>query len=196
MQEKLIRRSNAARTQETRSALISAARSLFLKKGFAETGTPEIVATAKVTRGALYHHFSDKIDLFRTVVEDEAKAVADQISRAPVEDTTAIDALMKGAEMYFSAMMVPGRTRLLLIDGPSILGHTEMSRIDRETGSEELRLGLAAALPKNVQADLPLDVLAELLSAAFDRACLEIADGKSDANYKLAIKTLLTALLD
>jgi len=196
MQEKLIRRSNAARTQETRSALISAARSLFLKKGFAETGTPEIVATAKVTRGALYHHFSDKIDLFRTVVEDEAKAVADQISRAPVEDTTAIDALMKGAEMYFSAMMVPGRTRLLLIDGPSILGHTEMSRIDRETGGEELRLGLAAALPKNVQADLPLDVLAELLSAAFDRACLEIADGKPNEDYKLAIKTLLTALLD
>jgi len=196
MQEKSSRRSNQQRTQSTRSALLAAARALFIEKGYAETGTPEIVSSAKVTRGALYHHFTDKAELFRTIVKDEAQAVAEQISRQPAKDATAIDTLMAGTEAYFRAMSVPGRTRLLLIDGPSVLGHTEMSRIDRETGGEELRLGLAAALPKNLQADLPLEALAELLSAAFDRACLAIADGKPDEDYKRAIKKLLTALLD
>lgn len=74
-------RSNQERTEATRTALLSAARKLFVEKGYAATSTPEIAAAADITRGALYHHFADKQDLFRAILEDEARAVAGKSSR-------------------------------------------------------------------------------------------------------------------
>ncbi len=191
MQVKTERRSNRQRTAETRTALIEAARALFVEKGYAETGTPEIVAAAKVTRGALYHHFADKADLFKTVVEQEAQQVSQAIESNSVETSTPLDGLLSGADAYFAAMSVPGRTRLLLLDGLSVLGHAEMARIDAQTGGDELRKGLARALPD----DAPLQALSTILSAAFDRASLAIADKADAEDYREAMRFLFTRLL-
>ncbi|MEM9592241.1 MAG: helix-turn-helix domain-containing protein, partial [Pseudomonadota bacterium] len=166
MQEKSVRRSNTARTEATRAALVAAARSLFVDKGYAETGTPEIVAKAGVTRGALYHHFADKADLFRAVVTQEAAAVAEQIETESAGPTSTLDALTAGADAYFAAMAAPGRVRLLLLDGPAVLGHREMAHIDKHAGGEELREGLAFALPANDLPTAAMDALADILSAA------------------------------
>ena len=196
MQQKPARRSNKERTEATRAALIAVARKLFVKKGYAETGTPEIVAAAKVTRGALYHHFADKADLFRAVVEREARAVAEQIERDSADPASALDALMSGAEAYFGAMAAPGRVRLLLRDGPSVLGHAEMGRIDKETGAEELRQGLAHAMQEGALGDVPLDALTDIVSAAFDRAALAISEGGSSDDYMKAVRLMLGGLID
>ena len=196
MQEKAARRTNKERTEATRAALIAVARKLFVKKGYADTGTPEIVAAAEVTRGALYHHFADKADLFRAVVEREARAVAQQIERESADPVSALDALMDGAEAYFEAMAVPGRVRLLLRDGPSVLGHAEMDRIDRETGAEELRQGLAFAMEERALAKVPLDALTDIVSAAFDRAALAIAEGRPADDYRTAVRLILSSLIE
>ena len=142
MQESKKAISNRARTQATRAVLLEAARPLFAEKGYADTGTPEIVAMAGVTRGALYHHFPDKLELFRAVVEREAEAVAEQIASESMESDTALEAMLAGADAYFEAMSVPGRARLLLLEGPAVLGVTAMAEIDRRTGENELRQGL------------------------------------------------------
>lgn len=196
MQEKTSRRSNDERTRATRAALIASGRSLFVQKGYAETGTPEIVAAAKITRGALYHHFADKAALFRAIVEAEARAVAEAIERDTVNPGSALDALMTGARSYFREMAVPGRVRLLLLDGPAVLGHAVMDRIDRETGREELLQGLKFALDGPDGSPIPLEALADLLSATFDRAALAIADGGSSVDYETAIRVVLAGLLD
>lgn len=195
MQEEKTRRSNKSRTEATRAALIRAARALFVEKGFAETGTPDIVKAAQVTRGALYHHFADKTDLFRAVVEIEAKAVAAAIEADSQDPVDALDAFTRGGDAYFRAMKAPGRARLLLIDGPVVLGPTEMARIDALTGGDELLQGLQYAAENGDIGDVPLEPLAELLSAAFDKAALQIANGKPAAPYKRAVTALLTGLL-
>ncbi|WP_245578809.1 TetR/AcrR family transcriptional regulator [Cucumibacter marinus] len=187
---------NATRTERTRTALVSAARELFAAKGFAETGTPEIVKAARVTRGALYHHFEGKTALFRAVIEAEAEAVARAIETRTTEPASARDALIDGANAFFDAMSVSGRARLLLIDGPATLGHEEMNRIDRATGGAELIEGLAYARDHGELRDLPIEPLADLLSAAFDRAALAIDAGEDAEAYRTAIARMIDALLE
>lgn len=192
MQDNSNRRSNRERTEETRTALLSAARSLFIEKGFANTGTPEIVKAANVTRGALYHHYRDKEDLFRAVIEREAATVGTEIEQSTIAATTPLDALTSGSKAYFDAMAAQGRARLLLLDGPAVLGPKEMSRIDKETGGGSLLDGLAALFGR--VPDQEMEALADLLSASFDRAALAIAQGASRKSYESAMTTLLDTL--
>lgn len=195
MQDEKPRRSQAERRAETRKALLAAARDLIVEKGYAETGTPELVARAKVTRGALYHHFADKADLMRALVRQEAEAVADGIAAETNTDQSPLDAFMAGAQAYFKKMSEPGRAKILLLEGPAVLGHSEMEQIDQETGAATLLEGLRHSQSNGYLAGLSLEPLADLLSAAFDRAALAIANGKDRKAYETATRALLAGLL-
>ena len=194
MQESKKAISNRARTQATRAVLLEAARPLFAEKGYADTGTPEIVAMAGVTRGALYHHFPDKLELFRAVVEREAEAVAEQIASESMESDTALEAMLDGADAYFEAMSVPGRARLLLLEGPAVLGVTAMAEIDRRTGENELRQGLELVFQGEGLTAMPHGALSAVLSAAFDKAALAVVSGESLEEYRTALRILLTGI--
>lgn len=195
MQQPKDRRSNRERTEATRGALIAAARDLFVGKGYAETGTPEIVAAAGVTRGALYHHFADKQALFRAVAEHEAAAVAAEIERAAPAGMPAGEALKRGGQAYLAAMAAAGRTRLLLIDGPAVLGRAGMDAIDGRHAARSLRAGVAHAVRGGeMRGDLPVGAVTDLLSAAFDRAALAIEAGGDAAAYRRAIAALIDGL--
>jgi AcrR family transcriptional regulator len=194
MQESKKTLSNQARTRATQTALLDAARELFATKGYADTGTPEIVARAGVTRGALYHHFVDKHGLFRAVVEREAQAVVEQIENESMQSDSALDAMLTGADAYFEAMSLPGRTRLLLLEGPAILGVTDVAEIDRRSGQRTLRDGLAQALSGDEVESVPVDALAAILSAAFDQAAFAVAGGAAVEDYKAALRILLLGI--
>lgn len=187
MQEKSEPRSNKSRTEATRTALLSAARELFGKKGYAETSTPEIVKAAGVTRGALYHHFEDKVALFRAVVVEEFTAVADEINKmALAQSGAALDALREGGRGYLNAMRDQGRVRILLLDGPAVLGQRTLNEIDRDTSADTLRIGLLAAMKAGEIKHLPVDALTMQLSALFDRAALAISEG-GDVEEHIAV---------
>ncbi len=186
-------RSNSERTRMTRQALIEAARRLFVEKGYAETATPDIVAAAGVTRGALYHHFEDKRALFRAVAEQEAAAVSADIERQAMTARTARDALLFGARAYFDAMQVEGRTRLLLLDAPAVLGAAEAAGLDAREAESALRAGLGDYL-RGTEAEALLTPLTGLLSAAFDRAALAIEAGEDRAAQEAAIALVIDGL--
>jgi AcrR family transcriptional regulator len=195
MQEESAPRTNAARAEATRAALIASARTLFVEKGYAETSTPEIVRHAGVTRGALYHHFTDKADLFRTVLRGEFEAVTGEIERASqLGSSSGVQALLLGGEGFLQAMRSPGRVRIMLLDGPAVLGREEVDRIDRETSADALREGLKAAMEKGEIIEAPLDALTAQLSAMFDRAALGIASGEDAWSHKVALEKILRAL--
>ncbi len=187
-------RSNRERTEATRGALMDAARRLFVEKGYADTSTPEVVAAAGTTRGALYHHFVDKRDLFRAVLAREMAAVAEDIRAAAREGLPPLKALVAGSDAYLRAMTAPGRTRLLLVDGPAVLGLAEVLAMDGAAAAATLAEGLTAAgvTPRGVA----LPVLADLLSAAFDRAALAVDAGGDLKAQQAAMAWLLRKLAD
>ncbi len=186
-------RSNRERTEQTRQALIEAARRLFVERGYADTATPDIVAAAGVTRGALYHHFEDKKALFRAVIEREAAAVREAIEQSAKPEAQPREAMIAGAAAYFDAMEVAGRTRLLLLEAPAVIGLPATAKIDAENAEETLRAGLEALLPK---AGVLIGPITTMLSAAFDRAAIAIEAGGDRADYEQGIAALLDGLAD
>jgi AcrR family transcriptional regulator len=187
------RRTQSERREETRGQLLAAARALFAEKGFAETSTPEIVAKAGVTRGALYHHFADKTALFAAVVEAEHADVADGIEAAG--DTTPSDpvaALLAGSEAFFVAMSDAGRRRILLVDAPAVLGRAALDEIDARYGLETLVCGLRDAMDAGAIKRLPVEPLAQLFGALFDRAAL--APVERQGEFQEAMAAMLEGL--
>ena len=195
MQVKPKTQSNKARTEASQAALIRAARSFFATKGYADTSTPEIVEQAGVTRGALYHHFNDKMDLFRAVVTHEYASVAAEIDASATESPqSAIDSLRLGSRAFLNAMEDPGRVRIMLRDGPLVLGFQELGEIDRKTSLDSLRIGLRTAMQAGEMKQLPLDAVTLQLSALFDRAALAISEGAERDEHLTVLDASFDAL--
>jgi AcrR family transcriptional regulator len=185
-------RRNAERIATTRAALLDAAHALFVERGYAATSTPDICAAAGLTRGALYHHWADKADLLRAVLEREAVAVRDAIDAAASDAATPAQALLRGADAYLDAMAERGRTRLLLVEGPAVLGPAEVEALDARHFASSLEEGLRAALRRD---RVFTAGLARLVSAAFDRAALDIASGTDPATARKAMRWLVERLV-
>src|ERR687890_2221276 len=94
------RRTQAQRRAATRRALLDAARSMFAEKGYHETVAEEIVRRAGLTRGALYHHFEDKKDLFRAVVDEVESEIDEKIEQAERAQSGLTEAVMAGYRVF------------------------------------------------------------------------------------------------
>ncbi len=190
-----VRRRQQDRRTATRRSLVAAARDLFAQKGYAATSTPEIVAAAGLTRGALYHHFADKQALFAAVVEEEHALLALTIHQAAEggeDEPGPVKALIRGGEGFLSAMQDEGRRRILIVDAPAVLGREAVDDIDSRHGLRTLVEGVGMAIEAGAIRDLPTLPLAHLLSALFDRAALAPV-GEVDA-YRKVMKALIRGL--
>lgn len=172
------RRTQADRSAATRDALVAAARPLFAAHGFAEVSTDAIVAAAGVTRGALYHQFTDKTALFEavlaTVEADIARRLADAVAAAGISDP--VEALRLAVRTWLEICVEPEILRVALIDGPSVLGWAHWRKV-----CYQHVLGLVQALLAQgieigrirAQAVMPL---AHVLMGAGDEAALYVAE--------------------
>src|SRR5436309_3908690 len=99
------RTTKAEQSEATRSALVAAARPLFAERGYSGVGTEEIVRAAGVTRGALYHHFEGKRELFAAVYERIEAELAERIAAGALNAgaSAPLDAMRAGAEMFLRA---------------------------------------------------------------------------------------------
>lgn len=183
------RRTQAERRSATRTALLETARRLFAQRGYAETSTPNVAREAGVTRGALYHHFVDKLDLFRAVVTEEDRAVADAIDEA---STTAdpVAALIAGGGAYLQALADPGRRRILAVDAPVVLGRAALRTISAQHSARTLVEGIEAAIAAGAIQPLPALPLSDMFEALFDRA----AEFENPSAYLPIITALVEGL--
>src|SRR5207302_7497163 len=108
------RRTQAERRAQTRAALLRAARELFAERGYAETGREDIAERAGVTRGALYHHFSSKADVFAAVVDELNAELVERVVAASHPGGTALDKLRRSSRAYIDAAAEPDVARILV----------------------------------------------------------------------------------
>src|SRR5262245_32631036 len=108
-----------AEARATREALIEAALALFEERGYAAVGTEEIVARAKVTRGALYHHFEDKQDLFRAVFERVEADLMARIGASMGGADSSWELIQTGMRSFLDACEEPAVKQIALIDAPA-----------------------------------------------------------------------------
>ena len=186
----------AEKSQATREALVDVARDLFAERGYAATGTEDLVQRAKVTRGALYHHFRDKQDLFRAVVERVSQSLVERIAAVASVESEPWQQLRMGCEAFLDACIEPTVQRILLLDAPSVLGWGTWREIDAAYGFGLLRRGLEAAMEAGIVERQAVDVLAHLLLGALDEAAMMIAHAKNARRARAEVGAGLVRVLE
>jgi AcrR family transcriptional regulator len=192
------KRTQAERTESTRKALIAAARSLFAERGYAGVGTEAIVRAAGVTRGALYHHFEGKRELFAAVYEQIEIELAERIAAGALEANASspLEAMRAGTEMFLAASTEPETQRIVLLDGPSVLGWDRWREIASEHGLGMIEATLQAAIEAGAIKSQPVRPLAHVLMGALDEAAMLVARAEDPEQMRIEVAGTLGTLLD
>ncbi len=170
------------RSEATRRQLVTAARTLFGARGYAGVGTEEIVRAAGVTRGALYHQFRDKADLFAVVAEEVEAEIAGRIAASAVgASADPVEALRAGARLFLDACAEPAVERIILLDAPAILGWEAWRDLAGRYGLGLVQLALQSAMDAGAIVQQPVVPLAHVLIGALDECALYIARAEDPA---------------
>lgn len=187
-------------SEATKAALISVARKLFAEKGYADTSTEEIVQGAGVTRGALYHHFRDKEDLFEATFEQVETEVTQRLMLASAQGAAGGDqwqGLLAGVRAFLEECRVPEVQQIVLLDAPSVLGWQRWREIEAKYGFGLVKTALQGAMDSGLIARQPVDPLAHMLLGALTEAGMMTARAKDDterAEIEQTVAAILGAL--
>ena len=168
------RRTQQQRSDATTANLVAAARDLFASQGFADTSLDEITTAAQVTKGAFYHHFESKRDIFRAVCEEEQarltalQAAAFESKRDPWEGFKA------ACEAYLTAVVDPGIHRIMLLDAPGVLGLEDIRDLESEAFAAAAA-GLEQAMDAGRLRRRAPEPLLDLLFGALGAAAMTVA---------------------
>jgi AcrR family transcriptional regulator len=185
-----------SRGDATRDALLRAGHELFAERGFGDVGTEEIVARAGVTRGALYHHFEDKRDLFRAVHEQLEQELVAGIGERIAGIADPWELVVTGVGAFLDRCTDPAVIRIALLDAPAVLGWAQWREIDARYGLGLVTFGLQNAMDRGVFASQPVRPLAHLLMGAMAEAALVIANADRPAAARDEVEPPLLALLE
>jgi AcrR family transcriptional regulator len=187
----------AEHASDTRAALLAAARRLFAAHGYDGTGTEQIVAEARVTRGALYHHFRDKADLFRAVMAEAAGEVARQLTgeRLDEQSGSPLDDVRAGVSAFLDICVSGDFQRIVLVDGPRVLGTDAWDQLVDRYGRRFLEEWLSRAVAVGDIEPVPVQPLARLLIAMLTEASLAVAHSSVPASTRTEMGATLDRLL-
>jgi AcrR family transcriptional regulator len=180
----------------TREALIEAALRLFAERGYADVGTEEIVARAKVTRGALYHHFVDKRDLFRAVFQRVEGGLMERIGARMKAASDPWELMLNGMRSFLDACEEPAVKQIALTDAPSVLGWKEWREIDNRHGLGLTRAALEGAVAAGVLRPIAVVPMAHLFVAALSEAAFVIAHADRPRKARAEVEQALLQLVE
>ena len=183
-------------SESTRRDLLDAARELFTERGYADTPLEDVVQRAGVTRGALYHHFRDKEDLFRGVHSEVARSVHERVTEAIGRASDPWQGLLFGCRAFLDSCLDPSVQRIVLIDTNSVLG---LDHFDEETENYDLMLirkGLEHAMETGLMRQQPAEPLAHLLLGAMHQAAIFITNAPDQKAARASMGQAVDGLLE
>jgi AcrR family transcriptional regulator len=190
------RRTQAERSETTRSALLAAARRLFAERGYAGVGTEVIVREAGVTRGALYHHFDGKRDLLRAVYEAIESEIAQELAERATPGASVLETLHEGAERFLDHCLEPDVQRIALLDAPAVLGWEQWREIGARYGLGLIGSLLTAGIEAGEIRRQPVDPLAHALLGALDEVAMLVARADDPAAARAEAGETLAGLVE
>ncbi len=183
-----------AQGETTRASLIAASRQLFGARGFAETSLDDVVAQARVTKGALYHHFASKEDLFSAVYEMVQREVSDLVV-AEFLRPDPWEALLVGCDLWIDAHLDPSVQRIVMRDARAVLGWERVREVEARFGAVPLRGVLRRATLKGLIDPQPLRPLALIVMGGLTEACFYVADAEDLTVAREEVRALLVRIL-
>ena len=180
----------------THAHILDAATVLFAARGFAAVTTPEVAAAAGVAQGSVFHHFPTKRDLFVAVHNRFQLRLIEGIDAAAAsarDPWSRFDAIWRA---YLAATEDPAMRRILLLDGPRVIGLDGLRRQDRDTAFAFLMREVAALQEARLIRPDSVRALTVLLFGALDQAAFEIADFPDDRDLRRRLVDGFAALLE
>ncbi|MFF2494455.1 TetR/AcrR family transcriptional regulator [Agromyces sp. NPDC058064] len=188
--------SKAEQRERTRAEIVRLATARFAEHGYAGVALEELMSEAGLTRGALYHHFGSKQGLFLAVVEHAQRGVAQAVERASTGHDDVLDGFLAGCRAFLDASLAPEVRRILLIEGPAVLGWGDWREGDLETSVRLLDEGVAELAAAGVIATRSLDTVSTMLSGALNEVAIANAASPDPARgIDDAVATLRRFLL-
>lgn len=191
------RRTQAARTEATRAALMSAARRLFTERGYEAVSAEQVVRAAGVSRGALYHHFGGKRELLDAVYQQLEAESTERVARIVLgsELHSPLAAMRAGIEAFLDECAEPELRQIALHDAPAVLGWDRWREIGAANGLGLIEASLTAAIEAGEVRELSVKPMAHLLLGALDEAAMLVAR-EDDPEGRAEVTAVLLALLE
>jgi AcrR family transcriptional regulator len=181
--------------EETRTALLAAARELFGERGYAATTLDDVAGVAGLTKGAVYHHFGGKRELFQAVFEQIQREVSDRVVTVFLEPDHWL-ALTEGCQLMIDAQLDPAIQRIALHDARSVLGWDAVRSVENRYGAVGIRGALRKAMQGGVIQRQPPRPLALMLSGAIAEACFHVADADDPVVAREEVRVLIVRFLE
>ncbi|MFG0213449.1 TetR/AcrR family transcriptional regulator [Brevibacillus porteri] len=188
--------SKAEQKQQTMQKLIEVAREMFSRQGYADAAMEDIVKQAGVTRGALYHNFGSKEGLFEAVLASVQQEIGERVEAEAAKSEDPWQQLILGCLAFVSSTVEHRNKRILLIDGPSVIGWETWRRMDEENSMRHLREQLQTMQEQGYLRPVSIDALTHLLSGAMNEAVLWISETSDHEKSLEEISEAMTLLLE
>ncbi|MFF2275418.1 TetR/AcrR family transcriptional regulator [Agromyces sp. NPDC058126] len=186
----------AEQRDRTRTEIVRLATARFAEHGYAGVALEELMAEAGLTRGALYHHFGSKQGLFQAVVEQAQRGVAQAVELASAGHDDVLDDFLAGCRAFLEASLAPEVRRILLIEGPAVLGWGEWREGDLDTSVRLLDEGIAELAAAGLIDGRSLGTVSTMLSGALNEVAIANASSPDPARgIDDAVETLGRFLL-
>lgn len=182
--------------EQTRAQLVTTARRLFSERGFAATSTEDIVNAAGITRGALYHHFANKEQLFEAVFEQLEEELVADVLQAAMHEPTARDRMRVGLATFLDRCLDPAVQTVVLREGVSVLGWDRWHEIDARYALGTIVFGLQELMDGGDIPSQPVEPLAHLVLGAVTHAAMFIAAAADPSAARAEVGEALQRLVD